>query len=250
MIGQEPLIEMLSKHGAIINGHFVYASGRHGSVYINKDAIYAHTAAVAKLSMYIAMHFNGKDIDVVLAPAVGGVILSQWVAYYASLIFGYEVLSVYADKETIPFYKNETDAPVIWPSGTLCADGQTTGIEVQPGETLCRDTGNFVIKRGYGEIVADGKKVLVVEDVLTTGASVTKTVQAVRAIGGEVVAVAALCNRGKVTAEDIGNVPELFSLFDLPLKTYEANACPLCAAGVPVDTSAGKGKAFLAQQGK
>jgi orotate phosphoribosyltransferase len=57
--------------------------------------------------------------------------------------------------------------------------------------------------------------------------------------------VAALCNRGGVTAADL-DVPALVSLVELSLDSWEAADCPLCRAGVPVNTDVGKGREFLA----
>jgi orotate phosphoribosyltransferase len=88
----------------------------------------------------------------------------------------------------------------------------------------------------------------VVEDVLNTGGSVRQAVAAVRAAGGEVVAVAALCNRGGVTAADLG-VPAVVALVELSLDSWDAPACPLCRDGVPIDTRIGKGREFLSASG-
>jgi orotate phosphoribosyltransferase len=100
------------------------------------------------------------------------------------------------------------------------------------------------LRRGYDRLVA-GRRVLVVEDVLNTGGSVREAVAAVRAAGGEVVAVAALCNRGGLTAADL-DVPVLRALMALSLESWDAASCPLCRDGVPVDTDVGKGREFLA----
>lgn len=237
-------------NAVISNSHLVYASGRHGSAYVNKDAVYPHTKDTSFLCNAIAEHFaqrvEDEGIEVVIAPAVGGVILSQWVAHYLTGIVGREILGVYADKETVSVKKNDSSAPITIYVGT---ESEIPFCYLQPGQALVIETGNYVIKRGYDKLIA-GKKVLVVEDILTTGGSVKKTVEAVRAIGGEVAGVAALCNRGGVTAEDIGDVPELFSLVNITLESWEASECPLCAQGVPINTSVGKGKEFLSQQGK
>ncbi len=86
---------------------------------------------------------------------------------------------------------------------------------------------------GRGFTIAQGERVLVVDDVLTTGGSVRDVLDAVRALGGEVAGVAVLIDRsaGKV---DFG-VP-FFACLTLDLPTFEAGAatCPLCAAGVPL----------------
>jgi orotate phosphoribosyltransferase len=107
--------------------------------------------------------------------------------------------------------------------------------------------GGLGLRRGYDRLVA-GKRVAVVEDVLNTGGSVREAVAAVRAAGGQVVAVAALCNRGGLTAADL-DVPVLRALMELSLESWEASACPLCRDGVPVDTEVGKGREFLAARG-
>ncbi|MDD2758579.1 MAG: phosphoribosyltransferase family protein [Patescibacteria group bacterium] len=180
----------------------VYTSGKHGDAYVNKDAIYPYTADIFFLCYDLAGEFtnltdNGPRPEVVIAPAIGGVILSQWTAHHLG------ALALYAEKD-----------------GDL-----------------------FVIKRGYDKLIK-GKKVLVVEDVITTGGSVKKVVEAARACGGEVIGVGALCNRGKITAGDL-DVPQLVSLLEIPLKAYEEADCPLCKAGVPINIDVGKGREYL-----
>ena len=83
---------------------------------------------------------------------------------------------------------------------------------------------------------------------LTTGGSAKKVFEAVRALGGNVVGLAAICNRGGVTEDDIGPLPELYSLTNVDLDSWDADECPLCASGLPVNTTLGKGKEFLANK--
>jgi orotate phosphoribosyltransferase len=87
----------------------------------------------------------------------------------------------------------------------------------------------LTLRRGFS--LAPGERVLVVEDVLTTGGSTRETIEVARASGGHVVGAAAIVNRsgGEV---DLG-VP-LHALLDISLPTYDPAACPLCAQGVPV----------------
>jgi orotate phosphoribosyltransferase len=64
---------------AIITGsHIVYTSGKHGEAYVNKDAVYPHTARVSRLCSFIAEDFEDVEIDAVVGPVVGGVALAQW----------------------------------------------------------------------------------------------------------------------------------------------------------------------------
>ncbi len=223
---------LLSALGAIIaDDHIVYTSGRHGSVYVNKDFLYPHTHVLTRLCNAMAerwiktLAWSGMSysVDVVVAPAVGGVILSTWIAHSLSLLTARQVLGVYAEKHAVA---------------------------VPDPENLCRacftQTGEFVLNRGYDRLVAN-RDVLVVEDVLTTGGSVRKVVEAVRQCGGRVVGVSVLCNRGNVTAHDVGDVPHLHSLVNFSLESWPEEECPLCASGVPINTTVGKGAEFLAR---
>jgi len=87
----------------------------------------------------------------------------------------------------------------------------------------------MTLRRGFS--IPQGAKVLVVEDVITTGGSVKETIQVVKEYGGEVVGVASLVDRsgGKV---DLGY--PLYSLLSMEVVSYEADACPLCQEGLPI----------------
>ena len=194
--------EILAETGAVItDSHVVYTSGRHGTAYVNKDAVYPHPAQVSALCRMLADAAAADRPEVVCGPALGGIILSQWTAHHLG------ALAVYAEK--------------------------------LPG-------GGLALRRGYDRVVA-GRRVLVVEDIVTTGGSVRQTVAAVRAAGGEVTRVTALCNRGGITAADLG-VPAFSALVTLSLDSWEATSCPLCRGGVPVNTDIGNGREFLASR--
>lgn len=202
----EEILAILERVGAIItSSHIVYTSGRHGSSYINKDALYPHTAETSAICAHIAHHFATavERVEIVAGPTIGGVILAQWVAHHLSVRTASPVLAVYAEEE-------------------------------RHGEERRR-----IFRRGYDELLA-GQRVLVVEDVLTTGGSARQVVAAVQAAGGEVVGVGALCNRGGLTAETLG-VPCFVALVELALESWDAAECPLCKQGVPINTRVGKG---------
>lgn len=102
-----------------------------------------------------------------------------------------------------------------------------------------------VLKRGYPRRV-NGKRVLVVEDVVNTGKSAAATVKAVQVAGGNVVACHALCNRSKdkkAAAELIG-VPTR-ALLEVDMDNFSAEECPYCKEGRPINQELGHGKAFL-----
>lgn len=112
-----------------------------------------------------------------------------------------------------------------------------------------KDGDGFIIKRGYPEFIS-GKRVLVVEDVLTTGGSVKKVAEEIRKIGGIVAGVAALCDRGAVSYNDVGNPEKFICLFNYPVIDWDEESCPLCMKGTPINTDVGKGKEYLEKKGE
>lgn len=207
---EDEVLDVLQKVGAFRSGHFVYTSGRHGDSYVNKDALYTHTHDLSKLCRAVAERLAKAGIEAVIGPAVGGAILSQWVAYHLTDIAGREVYATFADK-----------------------DGQ----------------GGFIIKRGYEKMIS-GRKTLVMEDLTTTGGSLKKVVEAARAQGADVVAAVVICNRGDVEKENVGNPKEFISLVHLDLDSWSEAECELCASNIPVNTDIGHGKDFLARTEK
>jgi orotate phosphoribosyltransferase len=216
---EDKVLATLQKVGAFRAGHFVFTSGLHADTYINKDALYLYTRETSELCRAMAERFSakggsasgGKDagVEVVIGPAVAAAILAQWTAYHLSELTGKEVKAGYADK-----------------------DGK----------------GGFVLRRGYDQ-VAKGKKTLIVEDLTTTGSSIQKVVEAVRAAGANVVGAIAICNRGNVTKEQVGNPPVFDSLLSVQLEQWPEEDCELCKRGIPVNTEVGHGKEFLAKKG-
>ena len=206
------VVDILKKVGAVItDSHFVYTSGKHGSVYVNKDAVYPHTAETSRIGELFAEKYKDADIDVVAAPALGGIILSQWVAYHLSKLKGKEILGVYTEKT---------------------ADKQ------------------MIFTRGYDKLVK-GKNVLVIEDLTTTGGSVRKVVDTVKATGGNVVAVCVMVNRDPehVTSEVVGG--PFSALGVLKASAFDEAGCELCKKNVPINTNVGHGKKYLeAKRGK
>ena len=207
------VISILKKVGAVLtDSHFVYTSGKHGSVYINKDAVYPHTEETSSIGRLFAEKFKDKNIDVVVAPAIGGTILSQWTAYHLSKLTKKEVLSAYTEKDV--------------------------------GQQASAAESNQVLRRGYDKIVA-GKNVLVIEDLTTTGISVKKVVDAVRAANGKVIAVSVMVNRDPVhvTSKVVG--APFSSLAVLKADAVDEKDCVLCKKGVPINTAVGHGKKYL-----
>jgi orotate phosphoribosyltransferase len=99
-----------------------------------------------------------------------------------------------------------------------------------------RQDGALMLRRGF--VIGENDRVLVVEDVLTTGGSTRETMQVARAAGGQVIGAASIVDRsggsaGSEPAAPLFDVP-FVSLLDIALPTYQPEACPLCAQGLPV----------------
>ena len=108
--------------------------------------------------------------------------------------------------------------------------GQEVGRALGVRAIFCeRQDGRLALRRGFTLGSAD--RVLVVEDVMTTGGSTRETIEVATAAGGHVVGTASIVNRGGGAIRF--DVPYV-SLLEIALPTYEPEACPLCAQGLPV----------------
>jgi len=212
---EEKIISILKKVGAVIvDDHFVYTSGKHGSVYIRKDKLYPFTRLTSKVCKMMAEKVKDLDIEVVVGPALCGIVLSQWTAYHLSQMTKKEVLSVFSEKTYDD--KQIFDRPQM-------------------------------LKRGYDALVK-GKRVLVVEDLTTTGASVKKVVDRVKEAGGKVVSVFILVNRNPGDVNSLRMGAPLYSLAVFKADAFDENKCPLCKKNIPINTQVGHGKEFLSRK--
>jgi orotate phosphoribosyltransferase len=201
-------------------GHYVYSSGLHGDFYLNKDALYTHPLKLDDICVMLtdlAVNVYGNIFDTVLAPAIGGIVLGQNIAYNAALNRSEEVYFAYAEKH--------------------------------PANKYIR-----TIRRGYQHVIR-GRNVLLVDDVITTGATLVGMAQAVYAMGESVIGSVVICDRGSVRTlkYDLENTTNgvlkqelaIAPLVELDLKTFKPNVCPFCKIGRPVDTDLGEGYTFL-----
>ena len=202
------VVPLFERMNVIVDGHFELRSGLHSAKYVNKDILYTDPHATHKVCSLIAYEIYEKRNELglslteefaVVAPAVGGVALSQATTYCLQDL-GMKVIAIYADKTP---------------------------------------EGGFVVRRGYENLIP-GKKVVVVEDIVTTSGSASDTVKAVKAVGGDVVMVAIVCDRsnGRATAEKMG-VPCMSALIQMDVPAYEPDKCPLCAEHVPFNNNLG-----------
>jgi orotate phosphoribosyltransferase len=170
--------------GALREGHFILASGRHSPLYLEKFQVLQHPADTERLCAALAKWAMPLDIETVAGPTTGGIILAHEVARQLG------VRAIYAERRA---------------SGT--------GRE---------------FRRGFA--LRSGERVVVVDDIMTTGGSVQETIDAVRSAGGEVVGAAVLVDRSGGEAHL--DVP-IEALWRLDIPTYAPAECPLCAKGIP-----------------
>ncbi|GDX61917.1 orotate phosphoribosyltransferase [Candidatus Levyibacteriota bacterium] len=200
------IISILKRTNAIVtDDHFVYTSGKHGSVYINKDAIYPHTNESSTIGQLFAEKFKNMNIDIVAGPAIGGIILSQWTAHHLTKLENRNILGIYTEKTS---EKNQ------------------------------------VFTRGYDKLI-NKKNVLIVEDLTTTGGSVRKVIESVLNNGGKIISIGVMINRNPVLVNEKTIGYPFQSLGEISIIDYDKTDCPLCKKGVPININIGHGKKYL-----
>lgn len=179
---KEQVLESFKSTGGILKGHFLLTSGRHSDTYMQCAKLFVDPVESVKLCGALADKLRAYKADMIVSPAVGGIIMGYEVARQLN------IKNIFAERE---------------------------------GEKM-------TLRRGFE---LNRNKVIVVEDVVTTGGSVKEIIELCRAAGCEVLAVAGIVDRsnGKV---DFG-VP-FVNLLSMEVVSYEAENCPLCkASGQP-----------------
>ena len=182
----EEVIAEFRSVGALREGHFVLSSGLHSPVFLQKNLVFAHPDRCERLCRALAERVRDEvgEVDVVVSPAVGGI---------------------------IPGYETARHLGV-------------------PALYVERVDGSFALRRGF--TLEPGQRVLMVEDIVTTGLSSRECITAIREAGGQVVAAACVVDRsgGKV---DVG-VP-LIALARLAVPAYPADQLPPELAAIPIE---------------
>ncbi|MDX8409459.1 MAG: orotate phosphoribosyltransferase [Mariprofundales bacterium] len=180
-MNQQQIIDIYRNSGALLEGHFILSSGRHSANYLQSALVLALPKRAELLGSLLAQQVKRADFDLVVSPALGG------------LIIGHEV----ARALDLPFiFTERKDAPM-------------------------------ALRRGF-TIPADSR-VLVVEDVITTGGSVCECMAVVRAHGGKPTHILAVVDRAP-GSDNRFPVPHQ-TLLAMDVQTYPADDCPLCRQG-------------------
>ncbi|HEY6907700.1 MAG TPA: orotate phosphoribosyltransferase [Ignavibacteriaceae bacterium] len=184
MISDEnSILEIFKKTGALLHGHFLLTSGRHSNMYFQCAKVLQYPEYTEKVCKIIADYYKPFEIDTVISPAMGGIIVGQEVARQLNK------RSIFAERE----------------------DKKLT------------------LRRGF--TIDKGEKVLVCEDVVTTGGSVFEVIDIVKQQGGEVVGVGYIVDRssGKVQF----GYPQV-STMKMDVISYAPEECPLCLEKLPL----------------
>ena len=177
---KEEILEIFRRTNALLDGHFLLTSGLHSPNYFQCAKVLQYPKYLHLFSGEIAKHFEYSEIELVISPAVGGIVV------------GTEV-------------------------------GRMLGARTIFGE---REGTEMKLRRGFE--IKKGERVLVVEDVVTTGGSVFEIIQLVKAAGATLAGIGYIVDRsnGKVQFD-----AKTFPVLTLEVTAYTPDQCPLCASG-------------------
>jgi orotate phosphoribosyltransferase len=184
----EEILNIFKDSGALLEGHFLLTSGNHSDQYFQCAKVLQYPQYAEKLCGIIADHFKDKSIDVVIAPAIGGIVVGQEVARQL------RKRSVFTERK----------------DGTMQL---RRGFEIKPGE-----------------------RVLVCEDVVTTGGSVFEVIDIVNRGGGHLAGIGFIVDRsGGSVRFPVAEAEDQVACYTTRAVKYSPEECPLCKSGsIPV----------------
>lgn len=180
---QQDILAIFQQTHALLEGHFQLTSGLHSGHYFQCAKVLQYPKHTTSLCGLIANHFHDSHPDVVIAPALGGIVVAQEVGRQL--------------------------------------DTRTMFTE--------RKNGVMQLRRGFE--INKGEKVLVCEDVITTGGSVQEVIDIVTSSGGNVIGVGAIVDRSNGKHQ----FQNFFAAMTMNVQTFQPNECPLCKQGIPVE---------------
>ena len=182
-MNSEEYIKIFKDSGALLDGHFILTSGRHSSSYFQCAKLLQYPKYLELFSKNIADHFNENEIDLVVSPAIGGIVLG-------------------------------TEVGRLLRKRTVFAE---------------RVDGEMKLRRGFE--IKTNEKILIVEDVITTGGSVKEVMSLVQSFGAAIIGVGVIVDRssGSVVLHE-----NQLSLASLEVKSYDSSDVPSELASIPV----------------
>ena len=188
MLSPKKSLNILRKTSALLEGHFVLSSGLHSSKYIQCAKLLSHPYLADKICKSLANKIkkNYKNIDIILAPAMGGVII------------GYEIGKI-LKKETI-----------------FCE----------------RVDGKFVLRRGFK--IKKNARVLIIEDVITTGKSSMECVKLIKKYKARLIGFASIIDRS--TKKSLKIKRKIISHLKIEVPTFKKNKLPEELSSIKITT--------------
>jgi orotate phosphoribosyltransferase len=180
---ENEILKIFKKTGALLKGHFKLSSGLHSGDYLQCAIVLQHPRHAEKLCSQIATYFKKDEPTCVVAPALGGVIIS------------YEVARALGARSLF----------------TERVDGKMT------------------LRRGFD--IKKEDRILVVEDVITTGLSTKEVLDVVKSKGAEIIGVGSIVDR---SGKKIDFGVKSNSLIKLDLPVFPPESCPLCKKGIEI----------------
>jgi orotate phosphoribosyltransferase len=179
------LLRALEETRAHLHGHFSLSSGLHSDQYFQCAKLLEHPRLAQQVGQELAARFEGTQVDLVVSPALGGILIGHEVA-------------------------------------------KALGVRFLFGERYGEER-KLTLRRGFQ--VQPGEKILLVEDVITTGGSVLELKRLVESQGGSAAAYGAIVDR---RAEEIDLGLRLEALVKIQVNVYKPEECPLCREKIPV----------------
>ena len=178
MLSHKKSLNILKKTNALLEGHFILSSGLHSSKYIQCAKLLSFPKYANEICRSLANKIKKKykNIDLILAPAMGGIII------------GYEIGKL-LKKETI-----------------FCE----------------RVKGKFTLRRGFN--IKKGAKVLIIEDVITTGKSSLECVKLIKKANAKLIGFASIIDRS--TKKSLKIKTGIISHLKIEVPTYSENRLP------------------------
>lgn len=182
-LSENEILSVFKSTNALLNGHFLLTSGRHSDVYFQCAKVLQYPEYTEQLCNIVAAEFRDKEIDTVISPAIGGLVVGQEVARQLNKKF------IFAERENK----------------------------------------KLTLRRGFELNI--GERVLICEDVVTTGGSVFEVIDIVKSNNAKVTGIGVIVDRsnGKV---NFGY--SQMSTIKLDVKSYLPNECPLCKEGLEI----------------
>lgn len=177
-MNEEQILDTFKEVEALMEGHFLLSSGKHSNRYVQCAKLLQYPDKAASVLKVAVDKIKDLGIDVVVGPAMGGVVVS------------YEI-------------------------------GRQLGVRAIFTE---REEGEMTLRRGFE--IKKGEKVIIAEDVVTTGKSSLETIKVIEELGGEVVGIASLVDRKSSNLDY-----PIYSCIELNIESFDKDECPLCKEG-------------------